>query len=105
MTACRRWKNRRRSSASTAAELHFLAWRTFLWRTAGVKGVVATLHRPARLPTLVECRTDPALLARIIAELCPEDAGDIGVIHQLYEKHQGNIRLALREMYDRHATT
>ena len=49
-----------------------------------------------RLPTLIECASSPRLLAGLIAELSdqPFDA------ESLWLRHRGNIRLALRSLYD-----
>jgi hypothetical protein len=70
-----------RSAASTAA------------------GFLVTVHRVSRLPTLVECDTNPALLADLVQELGgeplpPEQATE------LMNRHFGNIRACLRELYE-----
>jgi hypothetical protein len=59
------------------------------------------MHRPGRLPTLWECRTSSRVLSDIMAELLvgyrlspPADPAD------LFWKHEGNLREALRECYD-----
>jgi hypothetical protein len=68
-------------------------------RTRRAGGLVITSHRPGLLPTLFECTTSPELLAEIVGELSGADleAGE------LYERHRGNVRDALRELYDRWA--
>ncbi|MBN2269612.1 MAG: hypothetical protein JXN61_03305 [Sedimentisphaerales bacterium] len=52
-----------------------LAWlslkRSILKRAAGL---VITAHRPGLLPTLIECKTTPALFRQIIADLLPDPA-------------------------------
>ena len=76
-----------------------IAWLRFKRRTRHAGGVVITAHRPGLLPTLVECRTTPDLLHRLVAEILgtdtlhPDDAA-------LFTRHGGNIRDALRELYD-----
>ncbi len=62
-------------------------------------GLIITSHRPNMLPALIECSTDPQLLKTIVAELAPQITDD-KLIENLYRKHNGNIRDALRELYD-----
>ena len=64
---------------------------------------LVTAHRPTGLPTLAYCQTDAALLGRLIATLSPAvarrlPADELGALHA---RHGGNVRLALRELYDR----
>jgi hypothetical protein len=84
--------------------LGWFAWREFVWRTRRAGGLVATLHWPGRLPTLAECRPDASRLCEIVRELTGEPEGfsaeDAAV---LLARHDGNLREALREMYDRQA--
>jgi hypothetical protein len=78
-----------------------LTWRWFNRRTKKAGGLVITSHRAARLPTLIECSTTPALLDEIVAELLGgESAALRQVTRTLFDKHQGNLRDALRELYD-----
>jgi len=87
-----------------AEQLGWWGWRQFLRRTHAAGGLLITTHRPGRLPTLLECRTTPDLLAGLVRELAPTfdlraaGAGDPAV---LYWRHRGNLRDALRELYDR----
>jgi hypothetical protein len=67
-------------------------------------GLVITSHRRGLLPTLIECATSPALLREIAFELQPQGrplAAEF--LDHLYERHQGNLRDCLRELYDRYA--
>ena len=55
-----------------------------------------TARREGLLPTLYRSQTSPSLLSRIVAALdegltSPED---------LFRRHRGNLRTALRELYD-----
>lgn len=78
-----------------------LAWPTFLNRTRKTRRLVATLHRPGRLPTLVECATDCHLLLDLVRELAPRDAPTLEpLLDDLFHRHKGNIRMCLRELYD-----
>lgn len=73
------------------------------WREAG--GILATAHRPGRLPTLHEHRTTPALLRSLVRELLgDEDFERVqGRLDELFERQGGNVRECLRELYDRFA--
>ena len=80
------------------------AWWAFLWRVRRARGLVITSHRPGLLPTLVECRTSADLLADIVRQLLPaSDGGGLPPAQPLYDRHGGNVRDALRELYDRYA--
>ena len=87
--------------------LRLWTWRRLrrAWRPAG--GLLATAHRPGRLPTLHEHRTTPALLRSLVRELLAEDK-DLhtveGGLDELFGRHGGNVRECLRELYDRFAS-
>ena len=88
----------------SAEQLGALAWRAFLGRTVRARRLVATLHRPGRLPTLWECTTSPQLLHGLVAELAPEYAAALRPnLDPLFRRHDGNIRSCLRELYDVYA--
>ncbi len=87
-----------------AEQLSWLPWQFFKWRTCRAAGLIITTHKPGRLPTLWECRTSSGLLSDIMAEVLagsrftpPADPAD------LFRKHKGNLREALRECYDQMA--
>ena len=82
-----------------AEQLGRLSWRLVRLLTRRAGGLVVTSHRPGLLPTLVECETSPELLAAIVGELAGADI-EVG---ELYSRHRGNVRDALRELYDRWA--
>jgi len=64
-------------------------------------GLVITSHRRGLLPTLIECSTSPALLKDIVAELLPQGRTiPTEFLDRLYERHHGNLRTCLRELYD-----
>lgn len=84
-----------------AEQLSWVAWQWFKWRTRRAAGLIITTHRPGRLPTLWECLTTSHMLSAIIAEVlagsrlpAPADPSE------LFWKHEGNLRDALRECYD-----
>jgi energy-coupling factor transporter ATP-binding protein EcfA2 len=79
-----------------------VAWRRFLLATRRARSLVATLHRPGRLPTLVECCTDHQLLENLVTELSPAGS-NASELEDLFDRHHGNIRLCFRELYDVYA--
>lgn len=84
-----------------AEQMGRLAWRRFKSGAKRAGGLIITSHRRGRLPTLIECETSPELLGEIIRELIGGEAeARCGMAEKLHAKHQGNLRDALREMYD-----
>jgi hypothetical protein len=87
-----------------AEQLGPITWRLLLRATRRARTFVATLHRPGRLPTLVECRTEPTLLRSLVEELAPADASMLApTLEGLFQRHSGNIRSCFRELYDLYA--
>jgi hypothetical protein len=87
-----------------ADRLGAVGWRRLMWATRRARAVVATLHRPGRLPTLIECETDRDLLRELVEELAPADAPVLAPgLDELFERHEGNIRSCFRELYDVYA--
>jgi hypothetical protein len=84
-----------------AEQLDPLSWWTLRLRSRAAAGLIVTSHRPGLLPTLHECRTTPELLAGIVADL--SGAADGEEVAELFTRHGGDLRLALRELYDRSA--
>ncbi len=86
-------------------QLGWWSWRRLerLGRRAG--GILATSHRPGRLPVLRRHRTDPRLLEDLVAELIGEkNARSLRPeLERLYTAHHGNLRDCLRSLYDRWA--
>jgi len=81
-----------------------LAWARFKRRSRRAAGLIVTSHRAGLLPMLVECRTTPELLHDVAAELL--GSGGLGLRDRtdaLFEEHRGNVRDALRALYDIHA--
>lgn len=75
-------------------------WLTLYSAASPLAGCLITVHRTSRLPTLLETRTTPALLAELTAEL----TGDPLPEHEaaaLHKRHLGNLRECLRTLYDR----
>jgi hypothetical protein len=85
-----------------AEQMSRIAWWRFLRNARRARGLVITSHRPGLLPTLVECETSVPLLRGIVEELHPGGVAGAAV-ETLFDRHRGNVREALREMYDVHA--
>ena len=84
--------------------LGVIEWRRLLRTVRAAAHLVATLHRPGRLPTLIECRPDLDLFRELVSELAPQEATVLEPgLDQLFQRHGGNIRLCLRELYDVYA--
>ena len=64
-------------------------------------GLIITSHREGMLPLVFECRTSEGLLGELLNELVGESSVLTDeFIDELYLRHGGNIRMALRELYD-----
>lgn len=84
-----------------AEQLGPLGWRRFLLATRHAGRLVAALHRPGLLPTLIECNPDRDLLRDLVEELAPAEAAQLASdLDDLYRRRNGNIRLCLRDLYD-----
>lgn len=86
-----------------AEQLAALAWTRLRWQARRAGGLIVTTHHPGRLPTLVACATSPALLDRIMRRLAHDDLAAAPSAAELFARHGGNLREALRELYDVYA--
>lgn len=82
-----------------AEQLSTRHWLPVRSAASGAAGFLVTVHRVSRLPTLVECDTNPDLLSALVKELTgqalpPEQAVE------MMSRHFGNVRACLRELYD-----
>jgi hypothetical protein len=84
-----------------AEQLDPLSWWTLRLRSRAAAGLIVTSHRPGLLPTLYKCRTTPELLAGIVADLT--GTAEAEECAELFARHGGDLRQALRELYDRAA--
>ena len=76
-----------------------LAW----WRLSRrAPRILATSHYQQRLPVLRRHRTDADLLSALVRDLGEEPPADVV---DLVGRHGGNLRLCLRELYDRAAAS
>jgi hypothetical protein len=88
-----------------AEQLSFLDWLRFKQTSKRAAGILITSHRAGLLPTLLECRTSPQLLQEILHQILGNDAAVWDVeCEALWTRHQGDLRLALREIYDFYAS-
>ena len=84
-----------------AEQLSRWTWWRFLRGVRRTGGLLITSHRTGLLPTLLECKTAPELLVEIVANLLDETPEACRAHADfLFHKHQGNLREALRELYD-----
>jgi hypothetical protein len=86
-----------------AEQLSAIRWLWFRWRARRAAGLIVTSHARGRLPPLIECTTSADLLERIVRRLSPASAAGAPAAAELFRRHRGNLRDALRELYDFHA--
>lgn len=85
----------------SADRLSPLGWLRFRLGVRNAGGLIVTSHRDGLLPTLVRCETSPSLLAGIVRTLAGEEAvAGLPPAEVLFARHGGNLRTALRELYD-----
>jgi len=80
----------------SAEQLGWFGWLDLRRRISRSDRLVIAAHRPGRLPTLFRCRTSPRLLAELVHELTGRTVDS----ESLWRRHAGNLREALRELYD-----
>ena len=81
-------------------QLSLSAWWRFRWETRRAGGLVITKHRAGRLPTLIECQTTRQLFHELVGSLHDSKTLVPDTLDRLFEKHHGNLRDAIRELYD-----
>jgi energy-coupling factor transporter ATP-binding protein EcfA2 len=84
-----------------AEQLGSIAWPRFRFHVRQAGGLVITTHRPGRLRTLCTCETTAQRLGEIVADL-GVNVSEVEIA-ALYRAHRGNLREALRSLYDRWA--
>ncbi|MHC4908757.1 MAG: hypothetical protein ACYTF9_03445 [Planctomycetota bacterium] len=88
----------------SAGTLGRLRWERVRRRLRRAAGVLVTQHVPGRLPTLVETSGTTAVLADLVGELAPGWSAALEpVLPALVEHCAGNLRDALRLLYDAYA--
>jgi GTPase SAR1 family protein len=90
-----------------AEQLTRVGWTLFERRARRARGLVITSHHAGRLPTLYTCATSEHLLDDIVSRLLTpalrEQPAALPTSRELFVRHRGNLRDALREMYDWYA--
>ncbi len=86
-----------------AEQLSMAGWLRFRRRARRAAGLIITSHARGRLPLLVSCTTNADLLARIVDRLSPAPMARVPCAAELFGRHRGNLRDALRELYDVYA--
>ena len=85
-----------------AEQLSTRHWLSVRAAASQAAGFVVTVHRSSRLPVVLELETNPELLDDLVSELTggklPEHEAQ-----EILRRHRGNVREALRELYDRWA--
>lgn len=79
------------------------SWRLarLRWNTRRAGGLLITSHQAGPLPTLLECRTSEELLRELATELLgAAPVSGLPPLDEVYRRHGGNLREALRELYD-----
>ena len=80
-----------------AEQLSTRLWLPVRAAASTAAGLVVTVHRVSRLPTLIECETNPALLRDLVQELVGETLSEDDS-ETLLVRHRGSIREALGEL-------
>jgi hypothetical protein len=85
-----------------ADHLSWWDWQRLKRRVFKLKrGLVVTTHKPGLLPTWHQCRPSPDILQGIANQLLARSPRLTRPhIEELFHAHQGNIREALRQLYD-----
>jgi GTPase SAR1 family protein len=90
-----------------AEQLTRWGWMWFKRRARAARGLIVTSHHPGLLPTLHTCTTNERLLEEIVGRLLSPtplvSPASLPTSHDLFVKHRGNLRDALRELYDCYA--
>jgi hypothetical protein len=87
-----------------AEQLGRIGWARFERRARAAGGLVVTSHRAGLLPSLVETSTTPELLDRLVEQILGDRASEVRPLTPLlFAKHGGNLRDAMRELYDHYA--
>ncbi len=82
-------------------QLSWLDWKRFCLYAKNAGAMIITSHVKKKMPTLLNTKTSPELLHDLVLNLVGEkNMVSKQALTRLFETHHGNIRLALRELYD-----
>jgi len=79
-------------------------WLALRWAARHAAVLLVTSHGRPLLPPIHRTRTTPALLHELVTELLRSHAAappPVQALERLYRSHDGNLRDALRALYDR----
>lgn len=85
--------------------LPFWARAKLLYTTGGASAVVVTTHRRCAFRTIARTQSSPALLQKLVTELTDAEAPERIDCVSLWRQHGGNLRDALRALYDTYQDT
>ena len=83
--------------------LNWLQRRQLYKRNRNAAGLVITRHQQGKLPVWIGTQTSPELMQQILDELELSQPEIISAAQIAFAKNNGNIRNALRELYDQFA--
>ena len=85
-----------------AEQLSTRQWLPIRGAASEAAGFIVGVHRTSRLPVALELETSPKLLTALVENLTGGALPD-GEAETLFQRHRGNLRECLRELYDRWA--
>ncbi len=85
-----------------AEQLSTRQWLPIRGAASAAAGFIVGVHRTSRLPVALELETSAKLL-KSLAESLTGGALPDGEAETLFQRHRGNLRECLRELYDRWA--
>ncbi len=84
-----------------AEQMSRITWWRFKRKSRKAGGLIITSHRDGLLPEIVYALTSPEVLEKILRELLGQRYGYYAPNpDELFNRHNGNIRNCLREVYD-----
>ncbi len=89
-----------------AEQIGWLQWKRLIHRARLWRGLIITTHQEGRLPTLFHCQPRFDILEAMVRDLAPGLPETLTRrLPELYQEHQGNLRICLRALYDEVAQT
>ena len=85
-----------------AEQLSTRQWLPIRGAASEAAGFIVGVHRTSRLPVALELETSSKLLKGLVESLTGGARPD-GEAETLFQRHRGNLRECLRELYDRWA--
>ena len=80
--------------------LSFFQRRDLIKRTRNSAGLIVTQHHTGKLPTWIKTETTPELMTAVLVDLKLDQPEILAAGEIAFAKHHGNIRNALRDLYD-----